>query len=356
MPFGAGLVLWGRKPWHVLAIALLVSFAIEFSQSLGYPAGRSAATADVIANGIGGLIGAGLAANWRWLLIPPPRASAMLALGWSTMGALVFVGTGYALSPRPSDSSVPVTFSPSAFPHAPGFGWYEDVNDSAIVADYHVKRGWTGPIIVSASRGMDSLQVQAFVRGRDPTTAFVPIAYVHVGLDTAPIVLLGQHDNDAELRVTRRAWDLGLNFPALRLRSVFSGRRNGDGVPLTVTTTVAPSFLLLSGHSTIGIESAKLRLTPTLGWALIQTVVESGTRFAPVASACWLLFWSVPIGWFGGGARRHRWWVLLSGTALLQLGAVLGTSYFHMAAIPWTHTGIVTALIFGIGWFRVERA
>ena len=62
VPLGAVLAtLWRRRPWFVpLGVAVLVSVGVEVFQ-WAYPSGRIANSADVLANGLGALVGVTLA-------------------------------------------------------------------------------------------------------------------------------------------------------------------------------------------------------------------------------------------------------------------------------------------------------
>lgn len=352
VPFGIGLALIGRRPAHALFLSFVFSAFIEFSQSMGFPPARSAAISDVIANSAGGIGGALLVHYWRTLWQPAPRYNTVLAFAWAITGAAVFFGTSFLLTPHVDATTAPVTYQASPFPHTPGMGWYEDINDSAVVNGYRVTRGWTGPNIVSASRNMDSMSIRAYVHGRDPATVLVPIVYVHVGADTSPIILVGQHNAAAELRVTRRAWDFGLNFPSLRLTGAFANRTNGDGVPLELRATATRSRLVLESISPDGEASAELRLTPALGWTLIQTVIRSGSLLAPVGALSWLLFWAVPVGWWAGGGSNHRWATLVLAALVLQAGALAGTLVFHVSGVSALHLAFINSSLVAAGLIR----
>lgn len=69
LPLGLLLTLLFRPPWWGLALAVLISVAAELGQLL-LPA-RTATPRDVVANGLGALLGAGVA----WLIIRHSRRS-----------------------------------------------------------------------------------------------------------------------------------------------------------------------------------------------------------------------------------------------------------------------------------------
>ncbi len=158
--------------------------------------------------------------------------------------------------------------------------------------------------MVQARRPFDTVHVEVTVRGRDANTAFVPVLYVHFGIDSTPALMVGQHDGDAELRVTRRASELGLALPALRLPKAFAARQPGDTTPLTLVADVGPAGLELRSHSRSESRVARMRLTSTMGWSIVQTVIARDSVFASAAMACWLALLVAPVGWWSGIAVR----------------------------------------------------
>ncbi|QJR36231.1 VanZ family protein [Gemmatimonas groenlandica] len=66
-PFGLALAILGVRWWVVLVLSAGFSLGVEYLQSIGVPPARSAAWADVVANGMGGLAGVWLLALRGWL-------------------------------------------------------------------------------------------------------------------------------------------------------------------------------------------------------------------------------------------------------------------------------------------------
>lgn len=319
LPFGVALALYDMRWTRVLAWATLLSVVVETCQYLGLPPGRSAAVADVLTNALGAVIGALLATHWFALLRPRRRTAAWMALGWSIASALVMLLTAVAVgSPRRfraerttsavdgSGGAAPL-FAPSVRTHPPSFGWYGGQVDSARLvsssdAPLRIRRGWGGPIMVQARQSFDSLHATVSVRGRDANTAFVPLLYIHLGADSTPAFMIGQHDGDAELRLTRRAWELGLRLPALRLPNAFAARPVADSSTLTLIATVTAGTLSLSAQTTSSTTRASREVTRHLdvtgGWALLQSVVAVDSVLAPLALFCWLVALVAPVGWW----------------------------------------------------------
>lgn len=324
-PFGLALswCLWRvarTLKWPavwVLAAGLSFSLLVESLQSRGIPPGRSAALADVATNSVGALFGFLL---WRYsllLLLLRGRAAAGAALLWALATVLVLTLTSVALGPRTSlgpgkepASSTPL-LSRSELTHVPNNPWYEASNDSARVNGFLVKRGWGGPIIISANHESLHWRASSTVRGFDPLGSNIPLLFVHVEGDSSPMFMLSEHGRDAELAITRRAWDWGLAVPVLRLRGAFAGRDINDPRPLVLAAEVTSARLtLVAGSTTAGSEAGgvtgaaagfgpvSLALVPTLGWAMLQTLVEPDSPRAGMVLLAWLLVLYAPVGWW----------------------------------------------------------
>jgi VanZ family protein len=76
-PLGAGLRLAGWRWRSVVAAAALVSFTVELLQ-FTVVTGRDASLSDLVTNTTGAAVAAALAARWRAIVLPAPRAAARL--------------------------------------------------------------------------------------------------------------------------------------------------------------------------------------------------------------------------------------------------------------------------------------
>lgn len=354
-PLGFALAWRGWRWWAAGLAALLFSVGVETSQALGLPPARSAALADVITNTVGGLTGAALATLWGWAVAPSARVAQRLTVAWAAGASAVFWLTAAALGPRrpleARDTATGAALTRSAYPHVPGQPWFGGILDSAVVEGrYRVRRGWPGPVIVQRSRETATLDAEVFVRGRDIEPFRVPIVYVHLPADSSPLLQLSSNGDQAELSVTRRAWTWGLALPAVRLEQVFAGRTARDPRPLHLVAQVGRDSLRLSATGPGFTGRAALALTPTLGWAMIQTVVDPSSRLAPLFLACWLAGLVLPIGWWGARSGGASWWLPLAGgaavAATLQLLPRL-TGVAPVSAPQWLTLGalLVTGVV-----------
>ena len=339
-PFGLALAMLGVRWWAVLVLSAGFSLGVEWLQSIGFPPSRSAAWADVVANGVGGLVGVWVLALRGWLFPSSWRVAVRLAWGWAAGVVTVFALTSAALGPRSGNLDAPwedrgaaPRYAPSPFAHVPGQAWYGGLTDSVFVNGYATRHRGTGPVIVEVSREPATVALRAVLRGRELEPFLVPIAFLHVAGDSSAVAFVGEEDLAARLVVTRRAWDWGLAMPSLRLAGVFAGRSVSDPRPVVLEAWSAPDTLRLSATSTAFTGASSVALTPVIGWALIQTVFSIGGDFELLAHICWLAALMMPIGWWGIQATARSGRALGIAMLWLWVGAAAMPRVFGVAPI-----------------------
>lgn len=345
-PLGAALAgLRVRWPWALLMGAAL-SLTVETLQSLGIPPGRSAALADVVANTAGTAVGL-LAVRWGpALVMAEGRAAVWLTAAWLAMVAGVITITTLALGPRRADPEPdPDRFHISRFEYSPGLGWYDGEPRQAVVNGHMFPHRGTGPVVIAVPAEPSSLTVEGTVLGRDTATNTRSFVYVHREDDTLAVAMLAQKGDDAVFSSTRRAWLWGLAMPGARLRGVFAGRTPDDPRPLRLIGHSDRTQLMLTEPVT-GTTNV-VRLEPTMGWAMIQTLVNVHHPLAPAVLTAWLLTLFLPLGWWGTRSGRHAPWVLGGVTiAVLALFPALQalSGVASLPALQWSVIGLSIAL------------
>ena len=339
-PFGLALAMLGVRWWAVLVLSAGFSLGVEWLQSIGFPPSRSAAWADVVANGLGGLVGVWVLALRGWLFPSSWRVAVRLAWGWAAGVVAVLALTSAALGPRSGNLDAPwedrgaaPRYAPSPFAHVPGQAWYGGLTDSVFVNGYATRHRGTGPVIVEVSREPATVALRAVLRGRELEPFLVPIAFLHVAGDSSAVAFVGEEDLAARLVVTRRAWDWGLAMPSLRLAGVFAGRSVSDPRPVVLEAWSAPDTLRLSATSAAFTGASSVALTPVIGWALIQTVFSIGGDFELLAHICWLAALMMPIGWWGIQATARSGRALGIAMLWLWMGAAAMPRVFGVAPI-----------------------
>ena len=89
IPLGIALGLQGVGAGTALVISLALTSVVEFLQYAVVP-GRDAAMADIVANTVGGTVGAVLGRLGPGLFFMRPRIAAYVTFLWATVGVLAF--------------------------------------------------------------------------------------------------------------------------------------------------------------------------------------------------------------------------------------------------------------------------
>jgi hypothetical protein len=299
-PFGIALSLRRWRWWQVMLVSAAFSLVVECLQSVGIPPSRSPATSDLVANSVGGLCGVWLVSLWHGLLHPTRAQARVLAVCWTLGVIAILTLTTLALGPR-GGASNEVRFARSRFTYAPGFGFFRGVVTAATVNGVPFANDRNGPVIVQATGRPDSLHLAARITGREELRNRKPLLYVHTPDDTSAVAAIVQHGDDAEVLIARRAYDWGLALPSLVIRNAFAGRTLDDTRPLSLEARAMRDRIELTvqaSHVPNGHAEARLLLPPTLGWAMIQTIVDTESRWAWPFLVCWLFVLLAPVGWW----------------------------------------------------------
>jgi glycopeptide antibiotics resistance protein len=319
VPLGFALTMRRHRVWQVLVVSLCFSLLIELLQSVGFPPGRSPALADIVTNTLGGTLGAALSIVLEGERTRTARSATWLAIAWSVLAMSVFALTARALQQVEPVTNATLALSKSPFGHVPGHGWYEGVTDSAAVNDTIIRRGWSGPIILSATPDVLPVRAAVWVHSTDPLGGQIPLLFVHQRGDSAAWLQIAKLGNDAELVVMRRAWTWGLTFPSVVVPGVFRGRAVGDNSPVALSAHVTPAVLSLQHGQT----ASTLRLTPLLGWSLVQPVFTVQSTVRGFAQLSWVWLWVFPIAWWARrGTQPNALLAGLSGAVVAWLAVV----------------------------------
>lgn len=299
VPFGiaVGMFLWGSPGQRLLKPTLIgfaFSVAIELAQRAGIPPSRVFNATDVLSNTLGTLVGAIIVATYaRWLL--PSRAIAMRLAACGSIAIVLFLlATSWALSPLPhSGTESPVRTS--RMPFTPGYGWYHGEVKHVSFGELSVQHAGDGPVIfIGNAVGSNELAVE--LSGRDERDGFVPFIYVHDENMSEPTLMLGQEGTSARLSIRLRGSRWRLPEPSLFVRDAFTTQ--SSSATRRIVANSSPSLWKLSvddGNTTL---ANTLRLSLSIGWTLLQTVVSLESPAAPFISAAWMFAPFIVIGYW----------------------------------------------------------
>ena len=310
LPLGAAFVAVGVSVRRAVVIGAAASLLIEMLQLSGVAGGRTPAIADLVSNTLGTWAGSLLAVyapSWVSPSVPLARA---LRNGWAVICGATWIAIACALQPA-TPVQPRAAVSPSAVPFTPGYGWFTAEAMRTDVNDVMIAHHGNGPVLV-ATRRSDSSTARVTVRGRDTRSGIVPVVFVHepamTGVDpstTRAHLLLGQHDQDASLASDLRAAHWGLQLPDLRAPGAFAPGR--DSVRLEAAVTTRWWRLVWFTPSEPGRRhEAALRLSPAIGWALVQSIVPMRAVVGELLTAVWLFVWFAPLGYWSASTSHAR--------------------------------------------------
>jgi hypothetical protein len=159
LPFGFGLGLLGWRLGRATIAGFGLALAVELLQYAVIP-GRDASLSDVVTNTLGTALGALLASRIDWLLRPPPRDAARLAMGTLGAWAALWVAAGWLLGASPGPAPWSAVLRPELIDAPPFTGRFV----SAGVSGTAVHEGYQElPSSVVDAYGRDSVAFEAVV-------------------------------------------------------------------------------------------------------------------------------------------------------------------------------------------------
>jgi len=298
-----------RRRWPALAVwgALAgLSATIELTQLL-LP-GRYSSLADVVANAAGAGLGVLLARSRdRWLPATGAPVSPSFRVAAGGVAGLVFLATSVALLPSLPRSSWYGQWTP-ALGHYETYGG--EVREARIGDRPLPPARLSSPDSVRSAL-LGGAPVEVAFTGGPATTGVAPVVSIY---DEAQreVLVVGVTGEDLLVRVRRRAADLRLKAPQLRV----AGAAPAPGMEATVRASIGDGAACLA---TGGSESCDPLGPPARGWSLLLGPAPWGVPAGGLDAAFAALL-LVPLGlWW----RRDR--AGLAGAGLAALGAAVGT-------------------------------
>jgi len=315
VPLGAGLHLAGFSWRRTVVLAGLLTGLIELLQ-MEVIAGRDASLGDVLANTLGGGLGAILAARWREILFPTEGRARRLALAYALGLVWIWAGTAWALGP--------------ALPQ--GVRWY-----GAWAPEFDNFERFAGtPLLVTAGgepllpgpaldqRRLDdavtanpALAFRAVLAG--PTRGLAPIGVI-VDEWHRDVLFIGQDAGDLSFGLRMRAAIVKLRNPMAVLHGGLAGS-SGDTVE--ANGALREGAFELSARDGARLLSLRLPLSASWGWSLVTPWAAGYGREMYLLTALWI----------GGLVGALAYWSALSGRAGLFIVPV--TVGGMLAVVPY---------------------
>lgn len=304
VPLGAALRAGRARPLAAVAGMVLLSLSIEMVQLL-WLRGRDPNGFDVIANGIGGVVGYRLMASVRAIAAPSPSvAGRRMAIGMLVSLAVRMAGAWLVVPSFPTTSWYGQVAAAGVYP--------ADFDGEVIEARVAGAQLVTGRAPGLRERMLETgVRVVAIATPGERTTALAPIVSV-LDDQRAEMLLLARDGDDARFRVRLRSADFRLRVPSIALPDAFAVGHIAPSSSLAITGSHERNRLRL----TAGLrDSASVRLGAGTAWALLIPVdlgLSPGSRWLDLA---WTLALFLPAAYWLGRASHPR--PLLIGNAML---------------------------------------
>ncbi|MEW5915141.1 MAG: VanZ family protein [Gemmatimonadota bacterium] len=276
-----------RKLVAAIACSLALSMTIEISQ-LTWVIGRDPSLSDVIANTLGGALGAALA-------ILPPRlhragrpAWLLFTLVWGT-GAVAMIALGsWAMRFSVPAEAHYVQWEPQRPGYAPFEGRLMEfrLNDRALMAGEVLVPEQLPPAYLAGNLTMSAVVA---LRGESRRTALI----ARVAHRSGEFLMLGARGNALVARYRANAHTIGLRSPMFALRDALHPALV-DSIRVTVRTGVVQ----LESQSAAGTRHARYRVTAARFWSAFLPFERPIGAWGAVGDGAWLtlLFGPVCLG------------------------------------------------------------
>lgn len=332
-----GLLLGARIRSRVVAyvLAIGISTGIEFAQV--FIPGRDSSFADIIYNGLGAVLGVGLARAWRMWLLPGERGIRRLGL-IATVGAVsVLVGTDYLM--RPAFPSM--QYDAAWTPRLRHVVHYEGSLLEASVGGTSTPDGMLGESQAVRSKLLAGEPMQAVVITGAPPAGAAPLLTIN-GFQME-IASLSLERLDLIFRYRMRSDALRLDSPELLYREAMRGVRPGRTVRIEASRPGKAYCLAVDDSRLCG-----LGFTPADGWSLLLWSARLPAWLPALLGVVWLAGISFPSG-FWSASGRHA----VAGALVLVVTLAAVPAAGQLQATPFPH---YLAAILGVGAGRAVRA
>lgn len=346
VPFGAALA-WGRafslrNATRALVAALAVSTVIELAQ-LSVTTGRDASLSDIVANALGGVLGASAAHEGTWSVATWRRLSWMLGLAASA----VLVFGQWALKPAVPRSTYYVQWLPQRPAYVPFNGRLQSFALDSL-------RLTPGGVLQAGTLPDEFFEGRMHLRARvTPGTAPHGIALIaRLSLASGEVAMLGRTEDALVFRYRANATGAGFRSPIFALSGAFPAEL--PDAALQLDAALGPGRATLSASDDRGVrQSRSFAITTARTWALLLpwnvAVGGSGQLF----DAAWLalLFGVVAYAAARSRFRLYAAWPL----ELLALVCICLTSIAPVAPELSAWIGVIAGSALGF-WLGARRS
>lgn len=328
-------------PRHTLGRVALVGFAlsggIELAQEL-LP-GRYPTLGDLVWNGSGALLGAGIARLLARELGVNPVPSPRVTLVALALPLLYLSGAGALLVPVATDAQY--------------FGqWTADLDFMPVYEGEALEiESTAGPVPDGPMREGGDLRMEgswflsALIEKGPPPTGPAPIASIYDS-EKREIALLGAHREDLVWRERTRAAALRFDAPDRRFFDALAGYVPGDTLRIEARGRGEARCLVVDARQDCGSG-----VTPGRSWGLLLFLEGPSESRRRVVDVAWMATLFVLIGVLGGSLARTG--ALTAAGAIGVLAAVTFSRLFPPTGAEWA--GLIGGVLAGVALRPILR-
>lgn len=335
-----GLALGARFRSNVLAytVAIALSTGIELIQVV-IP-GRDSSPADVLFNGLGSVLGVGLARSWRLWLLPGRKSARRLAFVACVAAVLSFISTDLLLRPDFPETQYDAAWTPR-LRHVPQ---YEGSVLEFTLAGSSVPNG-----LIADSRAVrehleSGAPLRALVVAGAPPDGRAPVVEIN-GFQSS-LVSLGIERFDLLFRYRVTADAVRLDRPELRLHNALLGVRPGEVFEVRADSDRRARCLSAGGRRECG-----LGFTLGDGWSLLLWSESFPAWLTSLLGLAWMAGLALPLAFWAPTRRLALILTAVVAAAAFQVprtGLLLTTPWYEMAAVA-AGSGLGMALAAMVG-------
>ena len=296
LPLAIGLRLSGQSWRHTVFVCGLLSFTVELLQ-YRVVSGRDSSLSDLVTNTTGAAIGATLAGILPRMVVPRPRAAAVLFAGGTALLLLLLAASAWLLAPW-----VPDGLLSSGWAHiAPGFDVFTGGVEAVHVDGAPMPPNGAPADSASLRRRLaaGSFALEADVISGVPVGDRSWIYMLQVGSDRA--LTLSQLRREVRVDMPSHALRLRMYPPAVTLPDGLPARA---GVPVRLTARWHGGQVQVTSNYGGRQRSVELAISPAYGWILVTPFdLASGTRVRWI-TALGLALAVLPLGFWARRTRR----------------------------------------------------
>ena len=292
VPLGAALSFAGLTPLRATGVALATTVMIEALQ-LHIVAGRDSSLGDLVANTVGGALGASLAYRWRGWLLPDPRAAMRLLVAGTCVWLFMLICTAFLLQ-----RSLPHTLYFGQW--APNLAHLDTFHGSVLSSEVNGAAFQPGPIerapMLRRALGADTAHVEATILPGRWTSGLAPIVSIF-DQNRTEVLLLGQWGEHLAFRIRLRVSDARLRPPIVFLPYGLP-ERGKEGDTLRIGGGFRGKRLFALARSREEVKEATLALTPAIGWQFLWPFRVRLQVVSTALTLAWVGAWLLPLGYW----------------------------------------------------------